>query len=169
MYRSLRRFDEVKMVCVDLDDTLWRGVLAEMEVDHIDIDPAVEGWPLGIVEVLLTLRRRGIILALVSKNSLDCIRAPWDKVFSSRLKLDDFAILKVSWNSKAIGIREAIEEAGLLPRNVVFLDDNPTERAAVSDAFADRRVIGSSHYYWKRILMWSAETQGAAITAESSR
>jgi FkbH-like protein len=169
MFRSLRRIDEVKMVCVDLDDTLWRGVLAETDVADIDIDPAVEGWPLGVAEALLALRRRGVVLALVSKNDLERIRPAWTKVFSARLRLEDFAILKVNWNSKASSVGQAMREANLLPRNVVFLDDNPAERAAVAQAFPDLRIVEASHYYWKRILMWSPETQGAAITAESAR
>jgi FkbH-like protein len=167
LYRSLRSIDTVKMVCIDLDDTLWRGVLAEAE--HADYQEALEGWPLGMTEALLSLRRRGIILVLVSKNDPDRIKEIWPKVFQRRLTLDDFAILKISWHDKAQAIGEAMQEANLLPRNVIFVDDNPREREVVAEAFPDMRVIQASHYYWKRILMWSAETQGAAITAESSR
>ena len=167
MYRSLNQIDAVKMVCVDLDDTLWRGVLAEAD----DVDPiaATEGWPLGIAEALLALRRRGIILALVSKNDPSRIAEIWPRVFAAKLTLEDFAIVKIGWDDKAQSLREAMEEANLLPRSVVFLDDNPTERANIAQAFPDIRVIDASHYYWKRILMWSAETQGHAITVESAR
>ncbi|KVE26112.1 hypothetical protein WS67_17270 [Burkholderia singularis] len=167
MYRSLRSIDSVKMVCVDLDDTLWRGVLAE--ADNPDYQSAVEGWPLGIAEALLSLRRRGVILALVSKNDLERIKAIWPRVFQRRLLLEDFAILKVSWNNKVQSINEAMQEANLLPRNVIFVDDNPRERETVEEAIPDLRVVHASHYYWKRILMWSAETQGVTITAESTR
>lgn len=83
--------------------------------------------------------------------------------------LDDFTILKVSWESKVQSINEAMAEANLLPRNVIFLDDNPRERQTVAEAIPELRVIHASHYYWKRILMWSSETQGYTITNESSR
>ena len=64
---------------------------------------------------------------------------------------------------------QAIAEANILPDSVIFLDDNPAERHAIASAFPAVRVISSSHYYWKRILLWSSETQGTAITDESSR
>lgn len=168
MFRTLCGVDSVKMVCVDLDDTLWRGVLAESE--DIDIATAVEGWPLGVAEALAYLKARGIILAIVSKNDEANVRRIWDKVYRNQLSLDnDFAIRKINWTDKATNIQEAMKEANLLPRNVVFLDDNPAERERVKAAFPDMRVIDASHYYWKRILLWSGETQVPRISSESAR
>ncbi len=170
MYRTLRQIDQVKMVCVDLDDTLWRGVLAEeADVADVDIMLAREGWPLGLVEALAILKRRGVLLCLVSKNSEARVRAIFAKVYRDMLSLDDFAIVKINWAPKTENIREALAETNLLPRSVVFLDDNPAERAAVKQAFPDIRVIEAPHYYWKRILLWSAETQTATLTNESVR
>jgi FkbH-like protein len=170
MYRTLRQIDQVKMICVDLDDTLWRGVLAE-EGDLSQIDPvnAGEGWPIGIVEALLTLKRRGVLLCLVSKNSPERVRAIFARVYRNKLSLDDFAILKIGWAPKPQSIAEAMAQAHLLPRSVVFLDDNPVERAAVQQAFPDIRVISAPLHYWRRILLWSPETQTAVLTAESAR
>jgi FkbH-like protein len=167
MYRTLRQVDSVKMICVDLDDTLWRGVLSEE--DDFDARIASGGWPLGVAEALLVLRRRGILLAIVSKNTEGRIREIFPKVFGERLTLEDFAISKINWRPKVENIAAAMAEANLLPRSVVFLDDNPVERAAVKSAFPDIRTIEASHYYWKRILLWSPETQVGAITAESAR
>jgi len=167
MYRTVVGRDAVKMVCVDLDDTLWRGVLAEAE--DIDIDPAKEGWPMGLQEALAFLKARGVILAIISKNDEANVKRIWDKLFFWGLKLEDFAIRKINWTDKATNIQEAMSEANLLPRNVVFLDDNPAERARVKEAFPDLRVIDAPHHYWKRILLWSAETQVPAISAESAR
>jgi FkbH-like protein len=56
----------------------------------------------------------------------------------------------------------------LLPKSVVFIDDNPVERAAVKAAFPEIRVLGPNPYLWRRILLWSPETQVASITAESA-
>ena len=170
MFRSLRQIDAVKMVCVDLDDTLWRGVLAEEAgLDDIDPDQARAGWPLGVIEALAILKRRGVLLCMVSKNSEARVRAIFDKVYRNLLSLDDFAILKINWAPKTENIREAMAEANLLPRSVVFLDDNPVERAAVKQAFPDIRVIEAPLYYWRRILLWSAETQPPVISSESAR
>ena len=168
MYRTLRGIDAVKMVCVDLDDTLWRGVLSEEE-GEIDVRVASGGWPLGIAEALLALKRRGILLAIVSKNTEERIREIFPRVYGGRLSLDDFAIVRINWQPKAENIALAIAEANVLPASVVFLDDNPAERAAVAAALPGIRVIDASHYYWKRILLWSAETQVSNISNESVR
>jgi FkbH-like protein len=166
MMRTLTGRDAVKLVCVDIDDTLWRGVAAEMD----DPDPAiVEGWPIGFAEALSMLRRRGIILALVSKNDATRIAEIWPKVFNATLQLSHFAIQKINWDPKPQNVAQAITEANVLPESVVFIDDNPVERAAVSQAIPGIRTLGAPHVDWRRVLLWSAETQVATITAESSR
>lgn len=165
MLRVIRGTDAVKMVCVYLDDTMWRGVIAErQEWDH----EVTSGWPLGLMEALVTLRRRGIILAIVSKNDPATIAKIWPDVLGNWISMDNFAIHKIGWGSKAESVREAIEEANILPESVVFIDDNPVERAAVSGALPGIRVLGGSHLHWRRILLWSAETQVQRITDEST-
>jgi FkbH-like protein len=167
-YRTLKRADEVKMVCVDLDDTLWRGLIGEW--DGVSRGFRTAGWPLGLVEVLQYLKRRGIMLAIISKNDETQVRALWQRMFDDgHLSLEDFAIIKINRRPKPENIAEALAEANILPRNVVFLDDNPVERAAVKAAFPEIRVIETSHYRWGRVLGWSAELQVAQITAESAR
>ena len=73
-YRSLRQTDLVKMVVVDLDDTLWRGVIADTDVDKM---PSSEGWPIALWEALLFLKRRGILLAIITKNEQCRVEACW--------------------------------------------------------------------------------------------
>jgi len=126
MLRTLRQIDQVKLVIVDLDDTLWRGVIAE---EGIDRPMVTEGWPAGLVEALVTLKKRGVLLAIASKNDEDRIRSFWPHLYGGRLELADFASVKINWQSKAENIAQILKETNLLPRNVVFLDDNPVERA----------------------------------------
>ncbi|MDE2357735.1 MAG: hypothetical protein KGL69_13375, partial [Alphaproteobacteria bacterium] len=71
LYRTCRQADQVKLVLIDLDDTLWRGVLAETDQTNI------EGWPLGFAEALMFLKRRGMILGIVSKNSQERVEELW--------------------------------------------------------------------------------------------
>jgi FkbH-like protein len=85
------------------------------------------------------------------------------------IRLEDFAIVKINWRPKAENIAEAIAEANVLPKSVVFLDDNPVERAAVKAAFPQVRTIETSHLRWGRVLGWSAELQVAQISQESAR
>ncbi len=166
MYRTIRQIDMVKIVIIDLDDTLWRGVVAELtEITGA----AVEGWPLGFAEALGYLKRRGVLLAIVSKNEESRITELWNRLHGNqRLSLDDFVVRKINWRPKADNIEEILQEVNLLPRSAVFIDDNPAERGAVKAAFPDMRVLGPNPYVWRRILLWSAETQVAGITSESA-
>ena len=166
MLRTLRGVDRVKMVCVDLDDTLWRGVLAERdEVDYT----VIEGWPLGFAEALIILRNRGILLGIISKNDEGTALDLLQTAFWGRLKPEDFAVMKINWRSKADNLREAIAEVNILPEAVVYIDDNPVERARIEQALPEVRTLGAPHLDWRRILLWSAETQVPAISEESAR
>ena len=164
MVRTIRQVDQVKAVIVDLDDTLWRGVVAEEGLAN----PALtEGWPIALVEALLYLKNRGVLLAIVSKNSAEVIEQAWDEIFAGRLLLTDFAVRKINWESKAENVAAVIRQFNILPSSVVFIDDNPVERAAVQDRFPDVRVLGSNPMLIRRILLWAPETQVAALTTES--
>lgn len=166
MYRAVRQFDSVKLVIVDLDDTLWNGVSGDMP----EVGPEMlEGWPIGLAEALLYLKKRGILLAIASKNEESRIRDIWPKIFHNRLKLEDFAVIKINWRPKVENIREILSLTNLLSRNAVFVDDNPVEREAALSAFPDLRILGRHPYYLRRILLWSSETQVAQLTDESSR
>ena len=167
MYKTIRQMDMVKLVIVDIDDTLWRGVAAEQSEDELG-NEALEGWPLGFAEALGHLKRRGVVLAIASKNDEGRVAQILSRSYGSRLCLDDFAVRKISWQPKADSIEKILHEINLLPRNVVFIDDNPSERAAVKAAFPEMRVFGPNPLLWRRILLWSAETQVSSITAESA-
>jgi len=163
IYRTVKRLDNVKLIIVDLDDTLWRGVAADNSVGF----ETAEGWPFGIVEALLYLKQRGVLLAIVSKNDEARIGSLWDEIFLGRLRLDDFAIRRINWQSKSENVAEILSILGLLPESTVFIDDNPRERAEVRSAFPAIRVLGANPYYIRRILLWAPETQVQEVTAES--
>jgi FkbH-like protein len=165
-YRILKQEDSVKMVITDLDDTLWRGVLGDAETIAGD---EMEGWPIGYAEALAYLKKRGIILAIVSKNEESIIRKIWTKLLKNRLSLEDFAFVRINWKTKAENIAEIIATANLLPKSVVFIDDNPVERESVKAGFPGIRVLGNDPYRVKRVLLWSSETQVRSVTDESAR
>lgn len=165
MYRTIKRIDAVKLVIVDLDDTLWRGVLADDGVVGVD---AYEGWPLGIIEALLYLKMRGVLLAVVSKNDEARVVAAWEEMFGGRIRLDDFAIHRINWRPKSENVREILDAVNLLPESAVFIDDNPRERAEVHAAFPAIRLLGVHPYSLRRILLWAPETQVPEVTHESA-
>lgn len=163
MHRTLRQREPVKLVAVDLDDTLWRGVAAEGTLG------VLEGWPMGFIETLLILKKRGILLAIVSKNDEQFIRKKWNQIVQGQLALTDFAVQKINFRPKAENLAEVLRELNLRAENAVMIDDNPVERAAIKAGLPGVRVLGGQLYYLKRILLWSAETQQRAITSESAR
>lgn len=165
-YRTLRRTGAVKLVIVDLDDTLWRGILAEQDAFT---QQAIEGWPLGVAEALLYLKQRGVILAIASRNDEAKIRAIWEEVWGGRLRLDDFSSVRINWRPKVQTVGEIIAEVNVLPDSVVFIDDNPVERASVAAAYPGIRTLGADLYGVRRTLLWSAETQPAVMTQEAAR
>jgi len=170
-YRTVHQTDQVKAVIFDLDNTLWRGQLAEHYRPGEAVSWAVpDGWPMGIWEAIHYLRARGILVAVCSKNDLETVQSLWgNAVDPELLSLEDFSSVKINWNTKVENILAICDEFNLKPKSVVFVDDNPVERAAVQAALPAIRVIGSNPYLTRRILLWSSETQLATLTDESIR
>ncbi|WP_420210577.1 HAD-IIIC family phosphatase [Burkholderia aenigmatica] len=173
----IERFDQVlrildskhpiKLIVTDLDNTMWKGVLAEE--DEIVATSLVEGWPMGYVEALMECKRRGILLAISSKNDEQFILKNFSKVWGSRITLDDFCSIKANWNPKSDAIEEILREVNLLPQNVLFIDDNQREVDEVKQAFPEIRALSGDQRLWKMILHYSPETQVRVVTDESAR
>lgn len=166
MYRSIKQMDSIKLVVIDLDDTLWRGIVAETNIDEL---PTREGWPLGFWESLMILKRRGVLLAIISKNEENLVKDVWTKILTSNsLQLEDFAITRINWRSKSENMAEILDSVNLLPGNVLFIDDNPAQREDIKLAFPGIRVMGGTPNIWRHILLWAPETQTVAITDEAA-
>jgi FkbH-like protein len=167
-YRTWRQMDQVKAVVFDLDHTMWRGQLAEHYREGEDW-PVSDGWPIGLWEAIHHLRARGILVSICSKNDYAAVARDWDNaVRPGFVKLEDFVAVKINWKTKAENILEICAELNIKPKSVVFVDDNPVERAAVRAAIPDIRVIGSNPYLTRRILLWAPETQIMHLTSESA-
>lgn len=164
--RTIEQVDSVKMVIFDLDDTLWRGVAADRNA--IDIGEMTEGWPLGVVEAAAYLRLRGVLIAIVSKNDEETALKIWESLYGSRFPIDMFVARQINWKPKADNVREILEAVNLLPSSVLFVDDNPVERASVKAAFPEIRVLDAPLAHWRRILLGAPELQRSVITAEGA-
>jgi FkbH-like protein len=166
MLRSIRQIDQVKLVVVDLDDTLWRGTVAEQSASEMLTS---EGWPKSLWEALDILKRRGILLAIISKNEEAVVLSSWNEIFGKLLKLEDFVTRKINWAPKSQNMSEILEEVNLTPASVIYIDDNPVQREEILQAFPGIRVLGGTPTLWRRVLLWSAETQLSSISDESLR
>ena len=163
-YRSLRQIDSVKMVVFDLDDTLWRGVIADSDAGNM---PSTEGWPISLWEALHFLKRRGILLAIISKNERSNVEACWQGITRGKIQLTDFVSAKINWRPKSENMAELLAEVNLLPSNVLFIDDNPANRAEMQAAYSEMRTLGGEPHLWRHVLLLAPETQPPAITSES--
>lgn len=164
-YRSLQQKDSIKLVIFDLDDTMWRGVAADTEM----LGPAMtEGWPTGLLEVVSYLWRRGILVAIVSKNDEQTALRTWNELYGTWFDINHFVARRISWAPKVDGVRDILSTVNVLPDNVLFVDDNPVERASVQAAFPGIRVLDAPLAQWRRILLWSAELQPAVVTQEAA-
>ncbi|WP_186248501.1 MULTISPECIES: HAD-IIIC family phosphatase [unclassified Burkholderia] len=163
--RVLKSKNPIKLIVTDLDNTLWKGVLAEE--DEIVSASLVEGWPLGYAEALLECKRRGILLAISSKNDEKFILENFSRVWGSRISLEDFCSIKVNWGAKSDSIKEILREVNVLPQNVLFIDDNPAELDEVRRAFPEMRMLTGDQRRWRMILHYSPETQVSVVTDES--
>jgi FkbH-like protein len=121
-----------KCLVLDLDNTLWGGVLGEDGIDGIKIGGEYPGKAfLYWQEALLELSKNGIILAVCSKNNEQDVLDVWDKNPYILLKKEHFAAYRINWNDKATNIKELATELNLGLDSFVFVDDNPTERELI--------------------------------------
>ncbi|MGA7807198.1 HAD-IIIC family phosphatase, partial [Bradyrhizobium sp.] len=167
-----------KCVIVDLDNTLWPGVLAETGAPFA-WQPSISGvfsfigLYFGLHEALLCLKKRGIVLACVSKNDETVVRDLWkypDSYPRERLlTLDDFVTHRINWNDKADNIRSIAEELGFARDSFIFVDDNPVERERVRRFLPEVEVWGEDLLGLRRALLTDSRLQVAHVTDESAR
>ncbi|MCE2517060.1 MAG: HAD-IIIC family phosphatase [Alphaproteobacteria bacterium] len=121
-----------KALVVDLDNTLWGGVIGDDGVEGIELG---QETPRGrifsdIQSHLLRLKERGVLLAIASKNNEDIAREAFDHP-SSILKWSDFSVHKANWEPKSSNIKDIANHLNIGLDSLVFIDDNPAERAEV--------------------------------------
>ncbi len=122
-----------KVLVLDLDNTVWGGVIGDDGLEGIKIaqgDACGEAH-LAVQRLALDLRQRGIVLAVSSKNTDAVAREPFEKHPEMLLKLEHIAVFQANWNDKATNIQAIAEELSLGLEAMVFLDDNPVERGLV--------------------------------------
>jgi FkbH-like protein len=169
--------DRKKCVIVDLDGTLWPGVLAETGAPfawtpEISGPYSYIGLYFGLHEALKALKARGVLLACVSKNDEALVRELWrypDHYPHDRLLTpDDFVTWRVNWDDKAANVASIAEELGFAPDALLFIDDHPVERERVRRALPQVEVLGEDLFSLRRILLSDPRLQTPRVTAESA-
>ncbi|GHU59915.1 hypothetical protein FACS189444_6160 [Spirochaetia bacterium] len=117
-----------KCIVLDLDNTLWGGVIGEDGVRGILLDDHGEGARFyDFQKILLEINNRGVLLAIISKNNVEDV----EEVFlhpQMLLKKNNFSAMAVGWNSKSENIVQIAHEINIGLDSLVFIDDNPVER-----------------------------------------
>ena len=118
-----------KCIVLDLDNTLWGGIVGEDGFDGIKLGPQPPGNAyLEFQRNLLALFQRGIILAINSKNNADDALKVIREHPYMILREENFASLKINWNDKVANMKEIAEELNIGLDSIVFFDDDPVNR-----------------------------------------
>jgi FkbH-like protein len=128
-----------KLLVLDLDDTVWGGIVGDAGWENLRLgghDSVGEAF-VDFQHAAKNLKRRGVVLAIASKNdeavALEAIRSHSEMV----LREDDFVAWRINWQDKARNIADLASELNLGLQSVVFIDDNPVERARVREALPE--------------------------------
>jgi FkbH-like protein len=130
-----------KCLVVDLDNTLWGGVIGDDGVQNLILgkDHAVGEAFLDFQRYVKGLQRQGIILAVCSKNDTENAKEGFSHP-DSVLKLEDFSAFKASWDPKPENILAIAAELNIGLDSIVFVDDNPAERDFVAEQLPEVAV-----------------------------
>ena len=123
-----------KCIVLDLDNTLWGGIIGDDGIENIQLGGL--GIGKAFIELqtwIKELKNRGIILAVCSKNNEDTAKLPFEKHPEMVLKLGDISVFVANWENKASNIKYIQKVLNIGFDSMVFLDDNPFERNLVKE------------------------------------
>lgn len=130
-----------KIIALDLDNTLWGGVIGEDGVEGIELSDHKEGQRYyDFQRQLLEMKNRGIVLGIVSKNNEDDGEAAIRNHPAMLLRDDEFVSRKINWENKAVNLKAMEGELNLTEGGFIFIDDNPVERETVKGECPDMLV-----------------------------
>ena len=131
-----------KCIVLDLDNTLWGGIIGEDGLEGIKLGPTPEGRPfMEFQQYLLSLFNRGVILAVNSKNNYDDAMEVFRKHPHMVLKEDNFAAMQISWDDKTANMKAIAEELNIGMDSLVFIDDDKANRQMIREAFPEINVV----------------------------
>jgi FkbH-like protein len=159
-----------KVLVLDLDNTMWGGIIGDDGIDGIRIGQGdgVGEAHLALQHVAKALSARGIVLAVCSKNEEAAARLPFREHPDMVLKENDFAAFVANWTDKASNLRAIANALNLGLDSLVFLDDNPVERDQVRQALPEVAVpeISSDPSTYASVLMSAGYFEAVAFSAE---
>lgn len=131
-----------KVLVLDLDNTLWGGVVGETGPMGVECGDGTAGESFKAFQLYVkALAQRGVLLAVSSKNNLADAREPFEQNSALPLRLADFAAFEANWEPKALSIARIAKTLQLGLDSFVFFDDNPAEREHVRQMLPEVEVV----------------------------
>lgn len=162
-----------KCLVLDLDNTVWGGVIGDDGLDGIVIGQgdATGEAHLAVQRTALALRERGIVLAVSSKNEDATARLPFQKHPEMLLKEEHIAVFQANWQDKTTNIRAIAQELSLGVDAMVLLDDNPVERNLVRQLLPEVGVpeLPADPALYARTLLAAGYFEAIAFSAEDKK
>jgi len=161
-----------KVLVLDLDNTVWGGVLGEEGLGGLRLDVAGPGRAYrDFQQACLDLHDRGVVLAVASKNDHDLAVEALRDHPHALLRPEHFSALQIHWEDKATSCRRIAEELNVGLDSLVFFDDNPVEREWVAAACPEVEVVDvprdAARYTEALVGLRAFET--ATLSAEDAR
>lgn len=126
---------QYKCIVLDMDNTLWGGVLGEEGPEGVELAETLKGARYkDFQRVIRSMTEYGVILAAASKNNMADVQELFARNTQMVLDESDFVNLKIDWNPKANNIAQIAQELNIGLDSFVFIDDNPVERASVKES-----------------------------------
>jgi FkbH-like protein len=162
-----------RCLILDLDNTLWGGVIGDDGLEGIIIGQgnATGEAHLAVQHTALGLRARGVVLAVSSKNTDEIARTPFQKHPEMALREEHIAVFQANWNDKATNIRAIAGELNLGLDAMVFLDDNPVERGLVRQMLPQVAVpeLPADPALYARTLLAAGYFEAVAFSEEDRK
>jgi len=162
-----------RCLILDLDNTVWGGVIGDDGMDGIRIaqgDPTGEAF-LELQRTALLLRERGVVLAVSSKNDDATARAVFREHAEMLLREHHIAVFQANWNDKATNIKAIAEELSLGLASMVFVDDNPVERGLIRELLPQVAVpeLPDDPALYARTLLAAGYFEATAFSGEDRK
>ena len=131
----------IRAIAVDLDGTLWDGIVGEVGYGNVSLDSFGNGRAFIQLQTFLkTLKDKGVFLGVLSKNDPDNARSVFNHRNEMVLALSDFVLFNASWEPKVNGMSEFLELINVGADSVCFIDDSSFERDAMRSVFPEMFV-----------------------------
>jgi FkbH-like protein len=131
-----------KCLVLDLDNTLWGGVIGDDGIEGIQLGGTGSGATYRLFqEYVRDLNRRGVLLAICSKNDPANALLPFQRHPEMVLKETDIAVFRANWEPKEVNLRAIASAINIGTDALVFVDDNPAERARIRQTMPEVEVI----------------------------